>query len=124
MTGMARKPHKYTKKLQFDAKTRKKIIARDRGECIFCAKGYHMECASGALPGKDIMHFIPRSQMGLGIEQNGAVGCRYHHNLLDNGNKGLRQEMLVIFEDYLKFMYPDWDRDKLVYRKYDFIDQG
>lgn len=120
---MAKKPRKYTRELQFDTKTRKKIIERDRGECIFCVKGYHMECGQGALYAKDIMHFIPRSQMGLGIEQNGAVGCRYHHNLLDNGNKGLRQEMLGIFEDYLKFMHSDWDKDKLVYKKYDFTNQ-
>lgn len=118
---MAKKPHKYTRKLQFDTKTKKKIHTRDHGECIFCVKGYHMECTSGMLLEiKDIMHFIPRSRMGLGIEQNGAVGCRYHHNLLDNGNKGLRQEMLGMFETYLKSHYPDWDKDKLVYRKYDF----
>ena len=120
---MAKKPHKYTRKLQFDAKTRKKIIERDHGECIFCVRGYRMEYMPDERYGKDIMHFIPRSQMGLGIEQNGAVGCRYHHNLLDNGNKGLRQEMLGIFERYLKFMYSDWDKDKLVYRKYDFTNQ-
>ena len=122
---MAKKPHKYTRKLQFDARTRKKIIARDHGECIFCVKGYHMECTSGMLLEiKDIMHFIPKSQMGLGIEQNGAIGCRYHHNLLDNGNKGLRREMLGIFENYLKYMYSDWNKEKLVYKKYDFTGHG
>lgn len=118
---MAKKPHKYTRKLQFDTKTRKRIIARDRGECLFCSMNYHMECTSGMLLEiKDIMHFVPKSQMGLGIEQNGAVGCRYHHNLLDNGNKGLRQEMLEMFEEYLKFLYHDWSKGKLVYKKYDF----
>lgn len=115
------KSHKLTRKLQFDQKTRKRIYERDRGSCIFCAAGYHMECTSGMLLEiKDIMHFIPRSQMGLGIEQNGAIGCRYHHDLLDNGNKGLRQEMLGHFEEYLKSRYPGWDKEKLVYRKYDF----
>ena len=117
---MEKRPHKYTRKLQFDQKTRKRIRERDHGECIFCRQGYHMEYISGMIPEKDIMHFIPRSQMGLGIEQNGALGCREHHDLLDNGNKGLRQEMLAKFETYLRAHYPEWNREKLVYRKYDF----
>ena len=37
------------------------------------------------------MHIVNKSQGGLGIEQNGVLGCRYHHGLLDNGNKGLRK---------------------------------
>lgn len=118
---MAKKPHKYTRKLQFDTRTKKKIYERECGECIFCNMNYHMENASGMLVEiKDVMHYIPKSQMGLGIEQNGALGCRYHHNLLDNGNKGLRQEMLDRFEAYLKRIYPDWNKEELVYRKYDF----
>ena len=36
---MAKKPHKYTRKLQFDKKTQEKIIQRD-GQCIFCKMGY------------------------------------------------------------------------------------
>ncbi len=118
---MANKPHTYTKKLQFDTRTRKRIYIRDHGECIFCRTGYHMEGASGMmLDIKDVMHFVPKSRMGLGIEQNGAIGCRYHHSLLDNGNKGLRQEMLEKFEEYLRSLYPGWAREDLVYRKYDF----
>ena len=54
---MAKKPHKYTRKLQFDSKTRQKIITRDKGECIFCVMGYHMEYISETLPGKDIMSY-------------------------------------------------------------------
>jgi len=67
-----------------------------------------------------IMHFIPRSQNGLGIPENGAVGCQWHHEMLDNGNKGNRQEMLDLFETYLKSKHPDWKREKLVYKKWDF----
>lgn len=113
--------HRLTKKTDFSRKTRERIWERDKGACIFCRMGYP---AAGAgyldLEIKDIMHFIPRSQMGLGIEENGAVGCRYHHAQLDNGNRGLRGEMLGRFEDYLKGIYPQWSREKLVYRKYDF----
>ncbi len=114
------KSHKTTRRLEFSQKTRERIKDRDHGECIFCAMGYHMEYISGRIPGKEIMHFVPRSQMGLGIEENGALGCLEHHELLDNGNKGLRPEMLGRFEAYLRSFYPEWDKDKLVYRKYDF----
>lgn len=65
----------------------------------------------------DCMHIVNKSQGGLGIEQNGVTGCRYHHSLLDNGNKGLRKEMLDHIESYMKQIYPDWKKDDLVYKK-------
>lgn len=108
-------------KYQFDRKTREQIWERDGGECIFCRLGYHMECTDPVLYGiKDIMHYIPKSKGGLGIPQNGAVGCRYHHGLLDNGSKGLRGEMLELFREYLESRCPDWDADVLVYKKWNF----
>lgn len=111
---------KYTKLLKFDKKTIERIHERDRG-CIFCQRGYYMKCSSPMLYEiKDIMHYIPKSSLGLGIEENGAVGCRYHHGLMDNGNKGLRREMLEIVREHLTAYYPEWDEDKLVYHKYNF----
>lgn len=65
----------------------------------------------------DIMHIVNRSQGGLGIEQNGVFGCRFHHNLLDNGNKGLRKEMMQIIEEYMNRHYPDWNKNNLIYHK-------
>ena len=53
----------------------------------------------------DIMHIVNRSQGGLGIEQNGVTGCRYHHQLLDNGSKGLRPDMISYIEEYMKRLY-------------------
>ena len=113
---------KYTRKLEFSPKVRKRIKERDHGACIFCEMGYTTEGATGMdLIPCDIMHFVPRSSLGLGIEQNGALGCRYHHNLLDNGNKGLRPDMLRRFESYLRRCYPDWDKSKLVYNKFAYL---
>lgn len=112
----------YTKLLNFDKKTRQQVQQRDNYSCLFCRIGYHCE---EFVPNKldfiihDIMHFIPKSKMGLGIPENGVEGCRYHHHMLDNGNKGRRAEMLKIMENYLKSIYPNWDRSKLVYRKYE-----
>ena len=65
-----------------------------------------------------VMHYIPRSAGGLGIPQNGAIGCQFHHNMLDNGNQGKRKEMLEIFKQYLQELYPEWNEDELVYRKW------
>ena len=31
-----------------------------------------------------------------------------------------REDMLARFETYLKGIYPDWDKEKLTYSKYDF----
>ena len=107
---------KRTKLTDFDSKTRTKIKARDEG-CIFCKMLYKMpETYEYGMSGFQIMHYVPRSQGGLGIEENGAVGCIYHHNLLDNG-KNTRKEMLELFEEYLKSLYPEWDKKKLMYRK-------
>lgn len=111
----------YTKLLQFDKATREQIFERDNYSCLFCNIGYHVKGQNRSeleFNIFDVMHFIPKSKMGLGIPQNGVTGCRYHHHLLDNGNKGLRAEMLLIMEEYLKEHHLDWDKDKLVYRKW------
>lgn len=58
----------------------------------------------------DIMHFIPKSHMGLGVEENGAEGCRYHHTLYDNS--GNRKEWRKSFRDYLKSKYVNWSEER------------
>lgn len=106
---------KTTKLRQFNEETKKKIWERDN-ECIFCKLGYY-------LPNRpndnifDVMHIVNKSQGGLGIEENGIIGCRYHHHLLDNGSKGLREEMIKIISNYMISLYPEWDVGKLKYRK-------
>lgn len=110
-------PKSMTRRLEFDAQTRQKIIARDGG-CFFCQRWYHM---GWALPGDlvplDIMHIIPRSHLGLGVEQNGVLGCRYHHSLMDNGNKGLGTEMMDMLQDYMRELYPHWTPESVTYSK-------
>ena len=112
---------KSTRAREFSAKTREVIKERDKMSCIFCKINYHMKSSTQAgYIMKSIMHYIPRSKGGLGIEQNGAIGCQYHHELLDNGNKGLRGEMLELFREYLQEHYPDWNEEDLIYKKYNF----
>ena len=110
----------YTKLLQVSKETYSEVLERDK-QCIFCKINYKM---NPKFPNTmdcmimDAMHFIPKSKMGLGIPENLAIGCRYHHHMLDNGTGGHRNEMLKIMTDYLKSIYPDWNKKNLVYRKW------
>lgn len=113
------KKTKQAKAREFSKEDREKIIFRDRGRCIFCDMNYRMEGATWfGKEVKSIMHYIPRSKNGLGIPQNGAVGCQWHHDMMDNGNKGYRAEMMELFKEYLKKQYPDWNEENLVYQKW------
>ena len=113
---------KRARKAEFDTKTRRIIEERDNG-CIFCQMRYRMEKAEWLdLNTFSIMHYIPRSAGGLGIQENGAVGCQWHHDMLDNGNGGHREEMLELFEEYLQSVCDDWDKDKLKYNKWAIFD--
>ena len=95
---------------------------RDGGQCIFCQMGFHMRCKNNYMYSiYDTMHFVNKSQGGLGVEQNGAIGCRYHHNMLDNGSKGLREQMIDLFRIYLQNLYSDWDENELKYNKWKLL---
>lgn len=112
---------KQARQHQFDRKVQKRIYYRDEGVCIFCSREYHMHCKSPMLYNiYDYMHYINKSKGGLGIEENGVLGCRYHHMLLDNGHLGLRPEMLEIMKKHLQSNYKDWNEEKLIFKKYDF----
>lgn len=114
---------KRTKATEFSSKARKTIIERDKGECFFCLLRYHMDGATEFDKKiKDLMHYIPRSSGGLGIPENAAVGCRFHHTMYDNGHQGNHYEMREIFKGYLKSRHPGWDEKKLVFNKWDFLE--
>ena len=99
------------KACEFSAAVRRKIKERDKGQCIFC----NMFGNSG-FEANQIMHYVARSQGGLGVEQNGALGCVEHHQALDNSPA--RADMKKLFKDYLTGFYPDWDEKKLAYSKW------
>lgn len=108
---------KRTKACEFSTKARQEIHKRDGGRCIFCTMEYKPGGSSFEHALLSIMHYVPRSHGGLGIPQNGAIGCQYHHYMLDNGNTGSRAEMLELFEGYLKQHYPGWNKDECIFRK-------
>lgn len=110
------KKSKRAKACEFSTDVKTAIMQRDKYQCLFCRlqKFGKSECDWI----QDIMHYVNKSAGGLGIEQNGVLGCRYHHQLLDNGNKGYRQEMLQYMREYLQSQYRDWREEDLYYRKY------
>lgn len=109
------KRSKRAKATDFDSKTKELIRQRDRYQCLFCHLRKYGKSECDWM--QDIMHYINRSAGGLGIPQNGVLGCRYHHILLDNGNKGYRKEMLADMREYLQSIYPDWNEEELYYKK-------
>lgn len=109
---------KQTRAKEFSPKVRKRIKERDQ-ICIFCKMGYHTEKVTAfSQQMASIMHYIPRSAGGLGIEENGALGCLTHHDMMDNGFQGRRKEMLALYKEYMQGIYPDWNEDDLVYKKW------
>lgn len=112
---------KQAKAREFSASEREKIYFRDKGQCIFCRMDYHMEKSNWlSLEILSVMHYVPRSKNGLGIAENGAIGCQYHHTMMDNGAEGRREEMLGIMREYLKGFYKEWNEKDLVYDKWRF----
>lgn len=101
--------HRQTKATGIPQHVKEAVFERDGGRCVRCGR------VKGAFPNA---HFIPRSQGGLGIEENILTLCWPCHYEYDNSaNRGkLREE----FRQYLMRKYPDWDEQELTYRKYNF----
>ena len=93
---------------------KKRVWERDGGRCVVCGCGYNV------MPNA---HFIPRSKGGLGIEENIVTLCtelteNQCHRRFDFGDREEREAIGGIIADYLRGKYPEWDEEKLVYRKW------
>jgi 5-methylcytosine-specific restriction endonuclease McrA len=95
---------KRTKALSISREVKEKVYERDSGLCIWC---------NG--PGLSEAHFVPRGRSGLGIEENILTLCRTCHREFDFGRN--RAVMMTYFKEYLEQCYPDWNEEKLVYRR-------
>lgn len=95
---------KRTKALEIPKKVKERVYERDGGLCVMCG------CV-----GMPNAHFIARSQGGLGIEENILTLCFNCHRQYDQSIN--RKRMREYFREYLMSKYPDWDEEKLVYKK-------
>lgn len=103
------KKHKQTKEKEIPIKVKIKVWERDSHCCILCGKPVPVFNANA--------HFIPRSAGGLGIEENIFTACENCHIEQDNGNYTKEYDIKV--ENHFKNIYgADWDKSKLVYKKY------
>lgn len=110
-TAIKKKTNKVTKRAQacdIPYEVKEKVWERDEHKCIFCEKEVPVHCANS--------HYIPRSQGGLGIEQNIVTACPECHHEQDNGkNTRLFDELAEI---HLKNCYGScWNVKNLIYRK-------
>lgn len=97
---------KRAKACDISQKVKQRVWERDGERCIICGSHY-------AMPNS---HFIRRSQGGLGIEENIVTMCQQCHREYDQGSN--RRAIEAQTEKYLKSIYPDWDREKLIYKKW------
>ena len=109
---------KDTKARDFSKAVKLQIAARDSIDGHPCC----INCGKPAPPENPLAfsnaHFIPRSQLGLGVEWNGLTLCPDCHRRYDQTTE--REKLRIYFREYLMDRYPDWDESRLFYRKEDF----
>lgn len=98
--------HKQTKAVDVPPAVKRAVWERDGRRCVLCGSPF-------AAPNA---HVIPRSQGGLGVEENIVTLCPACHDRYDNGEgRAYTREELTA---YLREKYPGWDEESLRYRKY------
>ena len=102
--------HKSTIATSIPKEVKKRVWERDHGQCVVCGTTYT------AAPNA---HYIPRSHLGLGIEENIVTLCLACHCDYDNSTK--RPYYASIIRRHLQMCYPDWDESKLTYKKFDAL---
>lgn len=98
---------KRAKACDISKKVKDIVWERDNHRCIICG-------SNQAMPNS---HFIRRSQGGLGIPENIVCMCMRCHMMYDQGSD--RRAIEAYIEKYLKNLYPDWSREKLIYKKWE-----
>ncbi len=86
------------------AKVKAAVWERDNQCCILCGKRGNPEA-----------HYIPRSQGGLGIEENIVTLCRDCHFRYDATTE--RGTLKVFIKDYLNMHYPNFTDEQRIYKK-------
>ena len=110
-TQIKKKTHKVSKMAKacdISQKTKEIVWERDGHMCIFCGNPVPVSCANS--------HYIPRSQGGLGIEQNIVTACSKCHHEQDNGLNTEYYDLKA--QRYLQAHYGDLSKVNLIYTKY------
>jgi 5-methylcytosine-specific restriction endonuclease McrA len=100
--------HKLTKATSISKDVKQRVWERDNHCCIYCGRYVPVECACS--------HFIKRSHLGLGIEQNIVTACHNCHYNYDF--KDFSHEMENYTWNYLSSLYDGLNRENLIYSKY------
>lgn len=104
-----------TKALEIPAEVKRAVAERDSCDghpcCVWCGMPAPV---SNPLAFSNA-HYIPRSQGGLGIEENILTLDWECHLKFDQSDE--RSEMRGFLRGYLKSKHPDWDEKKLIYKK-------
>lgn len=93
-----------TKYTNISSAVKKAVYIRDNGRCVLCGR-----------PGDPWCHAVPRSQGGLGREENVVTLCPDCHMAYDQGPD--RKALYVQIVAYLKGFYPGWNREDMIYKK-------
>lgn len=97
---------KASKACDISKKVKDEVWERDNHQCIICRSPF-------AHPNS---HYIKRSAGGLGIPENiGTMcySCHYDYDFTLN-----REAIKIKFKEYLQSKYPNWDEEKLIYKKW------
>ena len=100
--------HKVTKATAIPKDVKLKVWERDKHKCIFCYTPVSWNYANS--------HYIKRSHLGLGIEENIFTACPTCHHNFDDTPK--RKYLLPIAKEYLMSKYDYWNEDILIYKKW------
>ena len=100
--------HKLTKATSIPPAVKQIVWRRDYCRCVIC----------GSINAGPHCHFVRRSQLGLGIEENIWTGCTKCHTEFDS--EGTDGPLHKIVEEHLKNKYPNWEETPLTYSKYDW----
>ena len=92
------------------------FICDDCGEVFEEPATYYESREFWGAPGLPEAHYIRRSQLGRGIEQNIVTLCRECHREFDEGKK--HNEYKEKIQTYLDLLYPDFSDYDRIYHKW------
>ena len=105
--------HKRTKALAILQSVKKAVAERDTFGGWTCCIHCGTPAPSDNITAYSNAHYIPRSQGGLGVEENILTLCPNCHGLYDNSP--VRAELKEEFTEYLKSKYAGWNEQNLIY---------